>query len=237
MSAAATGYHARMSDLEHVGGAPAAPAGATVLSRDAQLAVFAHTMGLVALTCGVAALGAYVGRDISRGAGIFAILGAFACLLGMNAAVRRSERLATGLLFGVGALIGISAGPLLAAYARVDPAALWQSAGATALFVAGFGAAGYATRRDLTQVARVAFWALLGLIVFGLVLVFTSIPNGRLVYSLLGLVVFAAFTLVDFQRLRRAGRIEAAPLLAAAIFLDVFNVFLFFLSLFGGRRN
>ena len=30
---------------------------------------------------------------------------------------------------------------------------------ATALFIAGFGAAGYATRRDLTAIARASFWA------------------------------------------------------------------------------
>jgi hypothetical protein len=29
---------------------------------------------------------------------------------------------------------------------------------ATALFIAGFGAAGYATRRDLTVIARAGFW-------------------------------------------------------------------------------
>jgi modulator of FtsH protease len=38
----------------------------------------------------------------------------------------------------------------------------------------------------------------------------------------------------DFQRLRRADEVRAAPLLAASIFLDVFNVFLLLLSLFGG---
>jgi len=30
---------------------------------------------------------------------------------------------------------------------------------ATALFIAGFGAAGYATRRDRTAIARASFWA------------------------------------------------------------------------------
>ena len=38
-----------------------------------------------------------------------------------------------------------------------------QAGGATALFIAGFGAAGYATRRDLSAIARVCFWALLAL--------------------------------------------------------------------------
>jgi len=44
-------------------------------------------MGLVALTCAVAALGAHLGRDISRGFGIVAFIGAIACILGLNVAV------------------------------------------------------------------------------------------------------------------------------------------------------
>ena len=48
--------------------------------------------------------------------------------------------------------------------------------------------------------------------------------------------IFAGLTLVDFQRLRRTQNIRTAPLLAASIFLDVLNVFLLFLSLFGSRE-
>jgi len=40
----------------------------------------------------------------------------------------------------------------------------------------------------------------------------------------------------DFQRLRRSTGLDSAPLLAASIFLDVLNVFLFFLRLFS-RNN
>jgi hypothetical protein len=59
--------------------------------------------------------------------------------------------------------------PTVAYYGAMDPRALWQAGGATALFIAAFGAAGYATRRDLTGVARVSFWALVALIAAGLV--------------------------------------------------------------------
>ena len=118
----------------------------------------------------------------------------------------------------------------------MDPRALWQAGGATALFIAGFGAAGYATRRDLSAVARICFWALLALIVFGIAAIFVNIPGGDLVYSVLGLVIFAGFTMFDFQRLRNNTDISIAPLIAASIFLDVLNVFLFFLSIFSSRE-
>jgi modulator of FtsH protease len=42
--------------------------------------------------------------------------------------------------------------------------------------------------------------------------------------------------MVDFQRIRRSQDIAAAPLLAASIFLDILNVFLFFLQIFSRRE-
>jgi modulator of FtsH protease len=155
----------------------------------------------------------------------------------MRFAARRSASATTGLLIAFGLLIGLAVAPTLAYYAAVNPHALWEAGGATALFIGGFGAAGYATRRDLSAVARVCFWALLALIIFGIVLIFVHIPGGALLYSVLGLVIFAGFTMFDFQRLRRNADLASAPLLAASIFLDILNVFLFFLRIFSGQRD
>jgi FtsH-binding integral membrane protein len=208
-------------------------AGPAPLSRDETGTLFGQTMGLVAVTAGVFALGAYIGRDLSGGWAILWYIAAFGVLFALNAAAQRSEQLAVTLLFGFGLLLGLAVAPTIASYVGADPQAVWQAGGATALFIAGFGAAGYAIRRDLAPLARFFFWALIALIVFGIVLIFVQIPNGALIYSILGLVIFAGLTLFDFQRLRRTKDIRAAPLLAASIFLDALNVFLFFLSIFG----
>jgi modulator of FtsH protease len=204
-------------------------------SRDQAHALFGQTMGLVAITTGFFALGAYLGRDLSRGWGIVLFIASFALLLGLNSAAQRSEQLAIAFLFGFGALVGLATAPTIAYYAETNPQSVWQAGGATALFIAGFGAAGYATRRDLSGLARVCFWALLALIVFGIVAIFVNIPNSSLIYAIGGLVIFAGFTMYDFQRLRKTKDIRAAPLLAASIFLDVLNVFLLLLSLFNRR--
>jgi modulator of FtsH protease len=156
-------------------------------------------------------------------------------LLGINAATRRSEQLAVGLLFAFGLLLGLAVAPAVASYAGADPQAVWEAGAATALFIAGFGAAGYATRRDLSSLSRISIWALVGLIVFGLILVFVEIPHGTLIYAIAGLLIFAGLTAFDFQRLRRTADIRTAPLLAASIFLDLLNVFLLLLSIFSGR--
>ena len=206
-------------------------------ARDQAHTLFAQTMGYVAATAALFALGAYLGRNLPGGAGIIAFIAAFASLIGMQFAARKSRQLTIGLLGVFGLLTGLALAPVLAVYASMDPQALWQAGGATALFIAGFGAAGYATRRDLTAIARAGFWALLALIGFGVALIFVNIPGGALIYSVLGLVIFAGFTMFDFQRIRRSQDITTAPLLAASIFLDTLNVFLFFLQIFSGEER
>src|SRR5215472_4161783 len=206
-------------------------------ARDQVHTLFGQTMGYVAATAALFALGAYLGRNLPGGASIVFFLAAFAALIGMQVAARKSRQLTVGLLGAFGLLTGLALAPVLTVYASMDPQALWQAGGATALFIAGFGAAGYATRRDLTAIARAGFWALLALIGFGIALIFVNIPGGALIYSVLGLVIFAGFTMFDFQRVRRSQDITAAPLLAASIFLDTLNVFLFFLQIFSGEER
>jgi len=199
--------------------------------------LFAQTMGYVAATAGLFALGAWLGRSLTGGVGIIAFIAAFACLIGMRFATRRSTQLTVGLLGAFGLLLGLAVAPTVAYYASMDPRALWQAGEATALFIAAFGTAGYATRRDLTAIARACFWALVALIVVGIALIFIHIPGGDLAYSVLGLVIFAGFTMSDFQRLRTNTDIASAPLLAASLFLDVLNVFLFFLQIFSNQQE
>ena len=203
------------------------------LTRDETGTLLGQTMGLVAVTAGFFAVGAYLGRNLSYGWGWIFFIAAFGCLFGLQVAARRSEQLAIALLFAFGVLLGLAVSPTISYYASTDPKVVWQAGGATALFIAGFGAAGYATRRDLSTVARVSFWALIALIVFGIVAIFVNVPHGQLIYAIAGLVIFAGLTAYDFQRLRRSQDIRDAPLLAASIFLDVLNVFLLLLSLFG----
>ena len=120
-------------------------------------------MGYVAGTAALFALGAWLGRNLTGGVGIVVFIAAFACLIGMRFAARRSAPLTIGLLGAFGLLVGVAVAPIIAYYGSMDPRALWEAGGATALFIAGFGAAGYATRRDLTAIARVCFRALLAL--------------------------------------------------------------------------
>ena len=194
--------------------------------------LFGRVMGLVALTVGFATLGVYLAREPGGAGWFIAWLIALGCLVGLNVAnARGNHGLALALLFAFGLLLGASVATTVNYYSATDPTAVRQAFGATALFVGGLGAGGYAIRRDLSFLYRALFCLLLGLIVAGIVLIFVRIPALYTAYALVGLVIFGLYTVLDFNRLRRAGTDEAIPL-AAGIFLDVLNIFLLFLRLF-----
>ncbi len=195
-------------------------------------ALFGRVMALVALTVGFATLGAWLGRGLGGPGWFIAWLLSLGCLIGLHLANARGQTgLALTLLFAFGLLIGGSVATTINYYSQTDPTAVRQAFGATALFVAVLGSGGYAVRRDLSFLYRIAFVLLLALLGTGIVLIFVQIPAVYTAWSLAGLAIFGLYTVIDFNRLRRAGADEAIPL-AAGIFLDVLNIFLFFLRLF-----
>jgi modulator of FtsH protease len=109
-----------------------------------------------------------------------------------------------------------------------------QAAGTTALFVGLLGSIGYATRRDLTGMMKVLMIAFIPVFIFGIIALFVVIPGSNIIYCVLMLVIFGGFTMFDFNRLSHNPSYNSAVPIAASIFLDIFNVFLLLLSLFGG---
>jgi FtsH-binding integral membrane protein len=96
-----------------------------------------RVMGFVAIAVGFAALGAYLGRDLSGVTGLLLFIPALACVFGLHfAAAKGREQLAIGLMFAMGLVLGLAVAPAIAEYANADPSAPWQAAGATAGFVA-----------------------------------------------------------------------------------------------------
>lgn len=205
------------------------------LTGDRARAVFGHVMGLVAFAMGFAALGAYIGRDMQESSWFIFMIAAMGCVFGLNAATARGhEQLAVGLLFGMGLLLGLAVAPIIHYYVQTNPKVVYEAAGSTGLFVGALGSFGYATRRDLSRYYRPVFIAFGVVFVFGLITLFAVIPGSNIIYCVLMLAVFGAFTVFDFNRLANRGTYQSAVPIAASIFLDIFNVFLLLLSLFGG---
>src|SRR5437660_232104 len=95
--------------------------GTAAVGRDRSRTVFGQVMGLVAITVGFSALGAYIGRDLKGSTGLLMLIGVFGCVIGLNVANSRGhEQLAIALLFGLGLFIGLLVGPVVAYYAKTN---------------------------------------------------------------------------------------------------------------------
>jgi FtsH-binding integral membrane protein len=95
-----------MSDVYSFGGT-------TPAASDRTRTLFGQTMGFVALTAGLFALGAYLGRNISPGAGLLFFIVAFVCLIAMRFTSRSSPPLTVLLLVAFGLFMGLALAPTL----------------------------------------------------------------------------------------------------------------------------
>lgn len=100
------------------------------------------------------------------------------------------------------------------------------------------------TSWNLGVMGRALFFAILGLIGFGILQIFIPALRGtgaEMLISGAGIVIFGIFTAFDIQRVQTMGRLGANPMmLALSLYLDIFNLLLyiirFMVALSGQRR-
>ena len=104
---------------------------------------------------------------------------------------------------------------------------------------------GYNTKKDLSSIGRLAFMALIGLIIATLVNVFFVKSTGfDLMLSYLGVLIFVGLTAYDTQKIKQMflsveyadeSAQKIALLGALSLYLDFINLFLYLLRIFGSR--
>ena len=100
------------------------------------------------------------------------------------------------------------------------------------------------TAWNLSGMGRFLFFALLGLVGFAILQIFfpaLRVPQAEMMFSGIGVLIFAGFTAYDLQRIQAMGKVGVSPfLLALSLYLDIFNLFLyilrFMLAVSGQRR-
>lgn len=195
-----------------------------------------QVMFLVAVALGFAAAGSYIGRDLSFGTSEICWFVAFGMLImQMFVSSLRVGSIGMTWLFALALLLGLGLGPIIAEYATYDRSALYQAAGGTALTVAAMGSFGFATSRDLIRWARPLFWALLG--VFALSLVLILVGSGEhLVLNLAIYAIVSAYLAIYFQYIRRQASERDVVWIATGVFINIVNIFLTLLRIFGNSR-
>jgi FtsH-binding integral membrane protein len=198
-------------------------------------AVLGKVLGLLAFAFVFTAGGAIVGRELGPGAFLLSIVGSLGTLIALFFLKERSP-LNLGLLYAFATFEGMALGLILEAYVgRGLGGVVWNAAGTTAAVTLVAGAYGYTTKRDLSGLGGLLMVGLVGVIVASLVGIFIQMPLMYIVISAVSAVLFTGFLVFDLNRVAasRGASDGDAILLAVGIYLDIFNLFLALLRIFG----
>lgn len=136
-------------------------------------------------------------------------------------------------------ITGITVAPLIAVVANTPAGVdiLTKALLATGLMFTATGIFGWTTKIDLSGLRGFLMIGLIGMIITGVIGIF--IPWGNtteMLYSGAGVLLFTGFTAYDFQKIQRYPEdryIDAA----LALYLDIFNLFIYILRLISSRRG
>lgn len=200
---------------------------ATSLSKS-QGGLFSKVSLLLTGSLGLAAAGSYVGAGIESGAVLIGLLVLFFVGgIGVRFAARSSKQLGLLVLGGWTFITGMMMGPMISHYVGVLG---WQEVFlafvGTAGVMAGCGAIGALSGRDFSNMGKYLFAGLLVMIVVGLVNIFFAFSSGvEILYTLVGMGLFAGFFIFDFFRLSKA---ENNWVNAIDLTVDIFLDFIIF---------
>jgi len=198
----------------------------------------------------VTAGAAYVGRGLPMQTSWLFGIGTLVCVLVLSF-TRAVSGLNLVLLYVLSLLEGLFFGPLLNYIIhgfKFGPQIVGEAFAITAIVMAGIGSYVWITNKDFGYLGRMLFWALLGVIVVGLIALFWhaifAMPQVYLLYELVIVAIFVGFMLYDFSNIKHRYGPNDYVTATVALYLDFLNMFWailqILLSLTGGgnsRRN
>ena len=173
------------------------------------------------------------------------IIATFVLVVGLSAKIRTISAEAASAMFAV---YSVMEGMLFSSIFLVYN----QSSVVTTFFAASltFGVtslAGWVTKRDLSGMGRLFFFALIGLVIGTLVNLFVGSSGFEMLLTYAGILIFAGLSAYDTQKIKlmsmNAGAMaredgkKLAVFGALMLYLDFINLFLLLLRIFGGRRR
>jgi FtsH-binding integral membrane protein len=184
------------------------------------------------------ALGAFIAPQSLGISYLLVIIVNFALIFAITAAARRSSGLALVLFYAFTTLMGVQISPILNQYLHSagGQTIVFQAAITTALGMALMAIIAQFANFNYMKVGRIAMYALMGLILIGIIGMFVHFVQPG-VYAWLSLIIFSVLLLVDFMRLKDRGQDYGAVQMALSIYLDAINIFIALLQIFGGGRR
>jgi FtsH-binding integral membrane protein len=168
-----------------------------------------------------------------------------AFVFGFSAAINRISAATAQLMFYAFALMmGLSLSSIFLVFTGVS---IIQVFLVTSIAFAGLSIWGYTTKKDISAWGSFLIMGVIGLIVASIVSMFFPNPALTFAISAIGVLIFAALTAYDTQRIKteyvahaQHGDSEwlgkAAIMGALSLYLNFINMFMFLLQLFGNRE-
>jgi modulator of FtsH protease len=192
-----------------------------------------------------AAVGLYTGFNRTMGASpglssMIFLIGAF----GLMFAIQKNKESSLGviLLLVFTFFMGLMLSRLLGFVLGMGngPQLVMTAFGGTAVVFGTMATIASTTKRDFSGLQKFLFMGVVVILLAGVANIFLQLPALMLTVSVLAVVIFSVFMLVDLQRVINGGETNYVTA-TLAIYLDVYNVFanlLMLLGIFGGgNRN
>jgi modulator of FtsH protease len=215
-------------------------AGTTLAHAVTGSTVMAQVLGLLGFSFAFTAVGALVGSGLGPDGYLVGLVASLIALVALTLLKDRTP-LNLVLLYAFATADGLLLGGILEEYVQAGlGGAIVDAAGTTAVVILAASAYGVSTKRDLTKLSgilTIGLFALLGALIVGL---FVQLAAFQLVVAVIGALLFTGFITVDLQRVARTAAASEgdAILMAVRIYLDIVNLFLFLLQIFGlGQGN
>lgn len=172
------------------------------------------------------------------------IIAELALVWGLAALINRIPFPIAGLLFAVYSILnGVTLSAIFIVYAESTIATAFFTTAGTFAALALFGTI---TKRDLSMVGRIAFMALIGLIIASVVNIFWGNGTMDLIISYAGVLIFTALTAYDAQKIKNLllehgteendSTLKIALIGSLELYLDFINLFLYILRLLGRKE-
>lgn len=183
--------------------------------------------------------------QLTQGTLIVCAIAEVALVFALSFAINKIAPAAAAVLFMVyAALNGVTLSVLLLVYAIGTIQTAFFATAGTFAAMAVFGTV---TKRDLSVVGRIAFMALIGLIIASLVNIFMRNSGLDALLCYVGVGIFVALTAYDAQKIREladnAHRLDSATVArlgilgALQLYLDFINLFIYLVQILGRNRE
>ncbi len=197
--------------------------------------VMSRVLSLLGIAFICTALGALLGVRLGPAAFLLSIVGSIGTLIALFMLKERAP-INLWLMYAFATFEGMAIGLILESYiARGLSGAVLNAAATTGAVTLAAGAYGATTRRDLSGMGSILFMGLIAVIIASVVGIFIHLPMLYLGIAVISAVLFTGFLVYDLNRVANAQGVTQGDtiLLTVSVYLDIFNLFLALLRIFG----